>query len=142
VRELFLLGRLITGGYFLYSGLHHFTNLSMLSTEVARRGIPMAPAAVVIAGVLLVIGGVSLILGLVPRIGIAALVLFLVPVTLIMHPFWREVGAHRMADMINFTKNFGLLGSVLMFLAIPEPWPLSVDARARLHWPRRIHAKV
>jgi len=34
-----------------------------------------------------------------------------------------------MADTVNFTKNFGLLGAVLMFAAVPEPWPLSLGSR-------------
>ena len=28
--------------------------------------------------------------------------------------------------MINFMKNMGLLGFVLMTLAIPRPWPMSL----------------
>jgi hypothetical protein len=35
-------------------------------------------------------------------------------------------------DLINFTKNLGLLGSSLMFLAIPRPWAYSLERRARL----------
>ena len=56
------------------------------------------------------------------RIGVAAIVLFLVPVTLIMHPFWadRNLAQHQ-SDLINFTKNIGLLGSSLMFLGVPRP---------------------
>jgi hypothetical protein len=41
----------------------------------------------------------------------------------------------RQADIINFTKNIGLLGSTLMFLAVPRPWPYSVERR--LHLPVR-----
>jgi hypothetical protein len=32
----------------------------------------------------------------------------------------------KMGDMVNFTKNVALLGSSLMFLAIPQPWPFSL----------------
>ena len=71
--------------------------------------------------------------GVFPRIGVAAIVLFLVPVTLIMHAFWADHdSAKRQADMINFTKNIALLGSSLMFLAVPRPWPYSVERRWRL----------
>lgn len=31
----------------------------------------------------------------------------------------------KMNEQINFMKNMALLGSTLMFLAIPRPWPLS-----------------
>ena len=42
---------------------------------------------------------------------------------------------HRQNDLLNFTKNFALLGSSLMFLAVPRPWPYSVERR--LHLPVR-----
>ncbi len=59
--------------------------------------------------------------------------LFLVPVTVIMHPFWADRNvAQQQADLINFTKNIGLLGSSLMFLAVPRPWPYSLERRLRL----------
>jgi len=63
----------------------------------------------------------------------ASLVLFLVPVTLIMHPFWADhASMQRQNDLINFGKNIGLLGSSLMFLAVPRPWPYSLERRLRL----------
>lgn len=31
-----------------------------------------------------------------------------------------------MAEMINFMKNMGLLGLVLMTVVIPRPWPMSL----------------
>ena len=63
----------------------------------------------------------------------AALVLFLVPVTLIMHAFWADHDpVQQQNNLINFTKNIGLLGSSLMFLAVPRPWPYSVERRLRL----------
>jgi hypothetical protein len=55
-----------------------------------------------------------------------------------MHAFWADThAAARQANMINFTKNLALLGSSLMFLAVPRPWRYSVERRAR--FPRRIH---
>jgi hypothetical protein len=38
----------------------------------------------------------------------------------------------RQIDLVNFTKNIALLGSSIMFLAIPRPWPYSVERRQRL----------
>lgn len=32
----------------------------------------------------------------------------------------------RMADLTHFMKNLGLLGALLMLLAIPQPWPWSL----------------
>lgn len=135
MKETFLIGRVLLGGYFLFSGAHHFTNLATLAHYAALKGVPAPEAAVAMAGVLLIVGGLSLLLGMAPRIGVAALALFLIPVTVMMHQFWGETGAARMADMVNFTKNFGLLGAVLMLVAVPEPWPYSVQGR--MSWFRR-----
>lgn len=63
-------------------------------------------------------------LGIRPFVGIALLVAFLVPVTFMMHNFWKLEDARlRMADRIDLTKNMALAGAVLMSLAIPSPWP-------------------
>jgi putative oxidoreductase len=130
MREMFLVGRILVGGFYLYNAIHQFSSLGRLSQVVASKGVPAPQLAITISGILLLIAGVTLLLGVMPRLGVAATVLFLVPVTLIMHPFWNEQGMARLNDLVNFTKNLALLGSSLMFFAIPEPWPYSV---ARLH---------
>jgi uncharacterized membrane protein YphA (DoxX/SURF4 family) len=95
--------------------------------------MPAAELAVAAGGVLLLVAGLSFLLGLFPRLGVCALALFLVPVTLVMHAFWADTDpAQRQADIVNFGKNIALLGSGLMFLAVPRPWPYSVERRLRL----------
>jgi uncharacterized membrane protein YphA (DoxX/SURF4 family) len=132
----FLVGRILAGGYFLMEALNQFTHTAQLARVVAMHGVPAPTMAVLFAGLLLLVGGLSLLLGLFPRIGVAALVLFLVPVTLIMHAFWADHDPmRRMNDIVNFGKNVALLGSLLMSLAIPRPWPYSVERR--LHLPVR-----
>lgn len=134
--QAFLAGRILAGGYYLMSAFHHFTNTSALARAAAAHGVPAPEVAIIGAGVLLLIGGLSLLLGAFPRIGVAALAVFLVPVTLVMHAFWADHDPmQRQADLINFSKNVALLGSALMFLAVPRPWPYSVERR--LHLPVR-----
>jgi len=82
---------------------------------------------VIIAGILLLIGGVSIITGYKPTIGVIALVTFFLPVTFIMHDFWAVTDQmQRMGQMVNFMKNIALMASAVMFLSIPQPWPLSL----------------
>jgi uncharacterized membrane protein YphA (DoxX/SURF4 family) len=119
----FLVGRVIAGAFYIYSGIRHFTNLSGMSGYTRSKGVPLPMLAVAGAGVLLIAGGVSLILGWYPRLGVAALALFLLGVTPVMHNFWAIAADQRAAQQGNFLKNMALLGSALMFLAIPEPWP-------------------
>ena len=129
----FLIGRILAGGYFLFGACHHFTQTGQMAHYAGLRGVPAPTAAVLVAGVLLLIGGLSLLLGAFPRIGVAALVVFLVPVTLVMHAFWADRDPMmRMNDFVNFGKNVGLLGTVLMLAAVPHPWPYSVERRLRL----------
>lgn len=124
---LFLIGRIIVGVYYIYSGLNHFMNLNMLSGYAQSKGVPAPKLAVVVTGILLLIGGVTILLGFQPVIGVAALVVFFVGVTPVMHNFWAiEDPQMRIVEMVNFTKNLALLGSALMFLAIPQPWPYSL----------------
>jgi putative oxidoreductase len=135
MREAFLLGRLLAGGYYLWSGFQHFANLKPMTRFVAARDVPAPELAVMVAGLLLLVAGVTFVLGVYPRVGVMALVLFLVPVTLIMHPFWDVRGAERVAALGLFTRNLALLGSALMLLAIPEPWPYAVNTRASVRRP-------
>jgi putative oxidoreductase len=139
--QAFLVGRVIVGCYYLLSAYHHFADVRPLAHAAALHGVPVPEAAVIVAGVLLAIAGVTLLLGVFPEAGVAAVVLFMVPVTLTMHAFWSDTNpAARQVDLINFTKNLALLGSSLMFLAVPRPWPYSVERRVRL--PRRRHVPV
>jgi uncharacterized membrane protein YphA (DoxX/SURF4 family) len=113
----------------------------MLSRYAALHGVPAPELAVLLAGVLLAVAGISILLGLYPDFGVAALVLFFVPVTLTMHAFWHDVDpGMRQVDLINFTKNIALLGSSLMLLAIHRPWPYSVERRR--HLPIRARATI
>ena len=123
----FLIGRIIVGLYYISSGIRHFTHLNMMAGYAGSKGVPLPKLAVPGSGALLVIGGLSLLLGYQPVIGIAAVVLFLIGVSPMMHNFWAvQDPMQKMAEMVNFTKNMALLGSALMFLAIPQPWMYSV----------------
>jgi putative oxidoreductase len=128
MRPLFLLGRAIFGGYFLYNGINHFVNQQMMSQYAASKGTAAPDAAVVASGVMLTVGGFSILAGVKPRQGLAAIIGFLIPVSLQMHRFWEEQDPQkRMAEMINFTKNMALVGAALTMMQLEHPWPASVD---------------
>ena len=123
----FLIGRIIVGVYFLFNAYNHFTQWKTMSGYAQSKGVPAPQVAVLGSGVLLLIGGLSILTGFQPLIGVAALVLFLVPITFTMHAFWQDKDPMaRMGNMINFTKNMALMGSALVFSGIPQPWPFSI----------------
>ncbi len=124
---LFLLGRVLFGGFFLMSAYNHFAQNTMLAGYAASKGVPSAKFMVFVSGVLLLIGGLGIILGVYVKIAVAALVLFLAVVSFTLHAFWKISDQNmRMMDKVNFTKNMALLGAALMALAITAPWPLSL----------------
>jgi putative oxidoreductase len=123
----FLLGRLLVGGMYLSAGINNLVNLRATAGYAASKGVPDPALLVTLASALLVIGGISLLTGFLPRVGVAAVLLFLVPVTLVMHNFWALQGFQADLEMHSFLGNVALAGSALMFLLIPQPWAASVD---------------
>ncbi len=115
---LLYLGRLLFGGYFIFGGFNHFRSLNMMAGYAQSKGTPLPKFSVAFSGLLLLIGGVSVLLNAFPVVGLIALVLFLIPVTFIMHAFWKVQDAQaKMGEMINFMKNIALLGALLLMLA-------------------------
>jgi putative oxidoreductase len=83
-------------------------------------------------GVVSVVGGLSIVLGYRAKIGAWLIIAFLLIVTPIMHKFW-GVADPMMAQlqMINFLKNFSMLGGALLITQFGAG-PLSLDARRSL----------
>lgn len=101
-------------------GLRHFTNLDALSGYASSKKVPMPKLAVVLSGLLIFLGGLWVLTGTLVKIGVLELVLFLVPVSFIMHDFWNDTDPmQKMSNEINFMKNMALLGAALMLLSIP-----------------------
>jgi len=124
---LFLVGRIIFGGYFVMSGMNHFTKLGTMSGYAQSKGTPAPTAAVVGTGVLLLLGGLSFLLGVQPLIGGTLLVIFLRGVSFKIHDFGTVQDPRmKMGEVVNFTKNMALLGAVLILLSYPVPWPYSL----------------
>lgn len=124
---IFLIGRIFFGGYFLFSGLNHFTKMNMMSGFAASKGVPMPTFMVAVGGVLLLLGGAGMLFGVYIQWAVIALVLFFVPVTIKMHAFWKDSDPQsRMMNMTLCLRNIALLGASLMTLSIPTPWIWSI----------------
>lgn len=125
---LFLLGRILYGGFFLMSGINHFTGLNGMSEYAKSKGVPMPKLAVGASGLLIILGGLWIILGALVRVGLYEIILFLVPVTFMMHRFWEEKDPMaKMMQQTNFMKNLALLGAAIMMLMLPAVWPLALN---------------
>jgi putative oxidoreductase len=138
----FVLGRLLVGGVYIWASVDNLKALDGAIGYAASKGTPLPGVVVPIAALLLLAAGFSIIAGFRPLIGVGALVLFLLPVTIIMHNYWALQGLQSMLEMHSFQANIGLLGSGLMFLAIPRPWPFSLDSWLASSASRRIVAEA
>lgn len=124
----FLLGRIVFGGFFLYSGIHHFQKYKSMAQYAGSKGVPQPEAAVLGTGTLLTLGGTSILLGAKPKWGAVAILTFLAGVSPTMHDFWNEKDPmQKQNSMVNFMKNMALLGGALAFMGVEEPWPASVQ---------------
>lgn len=123
---IFLIGRILLGGYFLMSAYNHFTGLEGMTGYAASKNVPMPKVAVISTGALLGLGGLGILFGVFPQLAILLLILFLLPTTFMMHDFWNAEGEAKQSEMINFTKNIALVGALLMLLALVTPWMLSL----------------
>ncbi len=127
MKVLFLLGRAVFGGFFLYNGIHHFKERRQLAQYAGAKHMPAPDVAVMITGAMMLLGGTSILLGIKPKYGALAIAAFLAGVSPLMHDFWRaEEPGQRMNDLINFSKNMALLGSAVALAGVEEPWPASV----------------
>jgi putative oxidoreductase len=110
------------------SGLtFHFTSAAVQYAEA--QGVPAASLLVPLSGVIEIIGALSIMLGYRAKWGAWLLMIFLIPVTFMMHNFWAiDDPMQRQMQMTMFMKNLGLLGGVLL-VAYWGAGPISLDSR-------------
>jgi len=127
-RTIPLLARLLLALIFIASGFSKIPGWHDTAALMASKGIPFVPLSLAAAIGVEIGGGVSVLLGFKTRVGAAALVVFLIPTTLIFHNFWALEGMDRQINMIMFMKNLAIIGGLLL-LAVFGAGPLSLDSR-------------
>jgi len=127
MRYVALAGRVFYSVIFVAASFAHFSQQTI--AYAAHAGVPLAAVAVPLSGLIALAGGLSILLGYRARIGAWLLVVFLVPVTLMLHAFWavHDSVAVQVQEAM-FMKNLSMLGGALVF-AYFGAGPLSLDAR-------------
>ena len=124
---LFLLARILFGGFFLINGINHFTKSEMMTGYTTSKGVPFPKLAVFGSGIVILLGGLGILLGVYVEWAVLLLAVFLIIVTFKMHNFWSTQDPNaKMTDMVMFMKNLALLGGALAFLFVPGPWMFSL----------------
>lgn len=122
-----LVARILFSLIFIFAAVGHFKPEEI--AYAAAAGVPLAKLAVPASGLLSLAGGLSIALGYRAKLGGWALVVFLVPVTLMLHNFWSVTDPMlRQMQLAMFLKNVGLIGGALLF-AVHGAGAYSLDAR-------------
>ena len=116
---ILVIGRILFGGFFLMSGINHFTKLEAMTGYAKYKKLPAAKLGVLISGLMLVIGGITIILGYYADLGALLLAIFLVLAAVIFHNFWKETDATaKQNEMLGFMKDMALAGAALILFAL------------------------
>jgi putative oxidoreductase len=115
---IFLIGRIMFGGYFMMMGFNHFKNGKMLIGYSVSKKVPSPSIAVYFSGLLIFFGGLGVILNMYALWSLVLIIVFLLPVSFMIHSYWKNSDPMtKMADMTHFFKNMALIGAALMLIA-------------------------
>jgi putative oxidoreductase len=131
MRYIAFVGRQLFSLLFIIASANHFDPETIAAA--ARHGVPAAIVLVPLSGVMALMGGLSVLVGLHARVGAALLVVFLIPVTFLMHNFWSFVDPTLIdLEKAMFMKNLTMLGGALLITYFGAG-PLSFDALIERH---------
>ncbi|HUG90228.1 MAG TPA: DoxX family protein [Planctomycetaceae bacterium] len=149
-----VLGRLLISPIFIVSAVHKLMNWEQtvghlaveLKASLASVGMqdslgrllaePVPAVLLGIAAAVELLGGLMVLFGAKARLGAFALVLFLIPTTLVFHDFWTFSGEEQMNEMQHCMKNVTIMGGLLMIVAL-GPGRCSFDGRRKPPVPTR-----
>src|SRR2546428_8830059 len=105
-------GRVALGTIFVVSGLGKLAAWQGTAAYAGSKGVPEILLA--IATALELLGAASVVLGFRTRWGALALLIFLVPVTLVFHNFWAVPAEQQQMQMAHFLKNLAIGGGLVV----------------------------
>jgi len=118
------LGRLLLAQIFLVAGVEKILEPAGTQAYMASKGMPVTGLFLLAAIAFELGGGLSLLFGFRARWGALALVVFLIPTTLIFH-----TGFSDPVQQVMFMKNLAIMGGLLMITAF-GPGRFSIDEYA------------
>ena len=124
-----LIGRILLGLIFVISGIGKIGKFAGVAGYMSSKGIPMSEVLLIGTIALEVLGGLAIITGWKARWAAAAIVLFLVPATLVFHQFWAADQANYQNQLNHFLKNLAIMGGMI-YIVLTGPGKLSLDRGA------------
>lgn len=125
-------GRLLLSIIFILAALGKIFDFEGGVNLLRQMGVQGAPVFFTIGLLMELIGGLMILFGWHTRLGVYILMIYLIPVTLMIHNFWGYEGADMAIQLQLFLKNLAIYGGLLLLLSYgPGRW--SLDAK-REQW--------
>ena len=105
---------------YMTTGLNHWITATQFPDFMHQGIVYVTTHAVlllIISTIFEGVGGLFVLLGFKVKMGATLLLLFLIPVTIIMHSFWLLTGAERDLQTIMFMKNLAIIGGLFILSA-------------------------
>lgn len=103
-----LVGRIMLALLFILAGWDKIPGFEGTAAYMAAKGLPMVEVLLVLTIIIELGGGLLILLGWQARWAALIIFLFLIPVTVIFHPFWADPGEFNV-----FFKNLAIMGGML-----------------------------
>jgi putative oxidoreductase len=126
--ELILIARVLLMILFLIFGWSKLTGFSGTVGYMATEGAPFSTLSAIIAIVMEFFVGIAILIGFYTRPLALLFALYTLGTALIGHHFWTMSGDAYVTNMINFYKNIGIMGGLLL-LCVTCAGKYSIDRR-------------
>ena len=116
MKDLFdLLGRILLSFIFLFEAYDYIAYAKDNREAMSNYGLTEYQDLLLYGAIiLLVLGGLMVLFGYRMRLGAILLLLYWVPMTFVVHPFWEYSGAEHRLQSILFMKNIAITGGLLI----------------------------
>lgn len=136
-----LIARLLIAALFLSAAYGKVTHYDATAAYMASKGLPMIPLLLGLSIVIEVVGGLSLVFGYKIRALAIILILYLIPLTFVMHEFWMNSDPmQRQNEMYHFQKNLAIIGGLLYVVSCGAGY-LGFDHLGHRHKKEEIEVK-
>lgn len=106
---------------FIFGGYASYSEPQPRTKRLPNIGMPESELAVKVNGAIMMGAGALLALGITPKLTALTLLGSLLPTTVAGHAFWKETEEMpRKNQQLQFAKNLGLIGALLLILAEPK----------------------
>src|SRR5687767_9487516 len=106
--------RLLLSLVFLLSGFGKWASWHDMVRHLTAQRIPAPSVFLGLAIAAEVVGGFSVLVGYRARWGAVLLILFLIPASVLLHPFWAVRGLEQADQLMHFLKNLAIMGGLLL----------------------------